>query len=303
MKKLLAVSFAFAMLAGVVSCNKVSPTPTGSNTLYTTPTEPLDPSNPLYPVGYVPRTFTKKAILEEITGEWCGACPGGAEMLHTLTSKYPNTVYAVAFHEGDPYEVTASYDGLKSSVFAPGGLSFPAASVNRRLTISQPDYADCALDLRNNWETQLVPVLKETAKCGLALVANEDADNVDLDVFVGYNSPINEATNITVYVVEDNLKESAPGAQTSGGGTAANPYEHNHVVLKTVSASNGDPISLTEDKNYYKKVSYHFNIAGLYNKKDNVKIVVLVNKTASSVKDINVLNVQQVALDEVKKWD
>jgi hypothetical protein len=41
----------------------------------------------------------------------------------------------------------------------------------------------------------------------------------------------------------------------------------------------------------------------LYRKKDNLKIIALVNKTGATIDDVAILNAQEVALDEVKKWD
>lgn len=307
MNKLITLSLSIALIAGLVSCSKVNPNKTGTNPVFTTPIEPLNPSDPLYTVGRVPFSFTQKVVIEEITGEWCGACGGtGAPLLNQLIKNNPDRVYGVAIHgaNNEPFEITPAYDGFKTAVFAPGGLSFPAASINRRVSISAPDYDNtCGLDLADNWANQLSPASKKTATCGLALVADEENDNVKLDVYVGYNSPLNMATSVTVYLIEDDVPESAPGAQAGGGGTAANPFMHQHLLRKTISLPAGDAIALTSAKEYYKKATYNFSIAGLYRKKDNLKIIALVNKTGASINETAVLNAQEVALDEVKKWD
>ena len=209
MNKLITLSLSIALIAGLVSCSKVNPNKTGTNPVFTTPIEPLNPSDPLYTVGRVPFSFTQKVVIEEITGEWCGACGGtGAPLLNQLIKNNPDRVYGVAIHgaNNEPFEITPAYDGFKTAVFAPGGLSFPAASINRRASISAPDYDNtCGLDLADNWANQLSPASKKTATCGLALVADEENDNVKLDVFVGYNSPLNMATSVTVYLIEDDV--------------------------------------------------------------------------------------------------
>ena len=307
MNKLITLLLSIALIAGMVSCSKVNPNKTGTNPVFTEDPNPLNPSDPLYTVGRVPFSFTQKVVIEEITGEWCGACGGtGAPLLNKLIKDNPDRVYGVAIHgaNNEPFEITPSYDGFKTAVFAPSSLSFPAASINRRVSVSAPDYDNtCGLDLSSNWANQLSPASKKTPTCGLALVANEADDNVNLDVFIGYNSPLNMATSITVYLIENDVPETAPGAQAGGGGTAANPFMHQHLLRKTISLPAGDAIALTSAKDFYTKASYNFSIAGLYRKKDNLKIVAFVNKTGATINDIAVLNAQEVALDEVKKWD
>jgi uroporphyrinogen-III decarboxylase len=65
----------------------------------------------------------------------------------------------------------------------------------------------------------------------------------------------------------------------------------------------GEPIALNNAKDFYTKKSYSFSIAGLYRKKDNVKIIAFIANDSKNVKDMESLNAQQVSLDEVKKWD
>ena len=43
-----------------------------------------------------PTSFTKKVLLEEFTGSWCGYCPSGAEILQNLMNSY--SVIGVALH-------------------------------------------------------------------------------------------------------------------------------------------------------------------------------------------------------------
>jgi hypothetical protein len=309
MNKLITLSLSIALIAGMVSCSKVNPNKTGTNPVFTEDQNPLNPSDPLYTVGRVPFSFTQKAVIEEITGEWCGACGGtGAPLLNKLIKDNPDRVYGVAIHgpksKNEPFCIDVADLGFKAAVFAPGSLSYPAASINRRVSVSPPDYEKiCGLDLSDNWAAQLAPAIKKTAICGLSLVASEENDNVNLDVFVGYNAPLNIATSITVYLIENDVPETAPGAQAGGGGTATNPFIHQHLLRKTISLPAGDVIALTSAKDFYTKASYNFSIAGLYRKKDNLKIVAFVNKTGATINDIAVLNAQEVALDEVKKWD
>ena len=66
---------------------------------------------------------TKRALLEEYTGTWCGYCPRGFVGLEHMNELYGNDFVGVSYHNGDPMEFTSSFP---SSV--PG---FPDAWIDR----------------------------------------------------------------------------------------------------------------------------------------------------------------------------
>lgn len=52
---------------------------------------------------------TKRALLEEYTGTWCGYCPRGFVGLEHMNELYGNDFVCVSYHNGDPMEFTSSF--------------------------------------------------------------------------------------------------------------------------------------------------------------------------------------------------
>lgn len=75
-------------------------------------------------LGTVAIKPSRKVVVEEGTGTWCGWCPRGAVGLDAMADKYPDHFVGIAVHNNDPMAI-AEYDG-------PLGISgFPGSKVNR----------------------------------------------------------------------------------------------------------------------------------------------------------------------------
>ncbi len=70
---------------------------------------------------------SKKVVVEEATGTWCGWCPRGFVYMDSIAKLYPNTVLPIAVHNADPMVVTAYDAGMSGSV---GG--YPSGHVDRK---------------------------------------------------------------------------------------------------------------------------------------------------------------------------
>ncbi len=314
MKKVLSFCLVAAMLFGLGSCTKEAPNQGGQNPYYvpggTTnpPGGGVDPEpTPTSPVGDVPSTFTKKIIIEKMTGEWCGACPNGGTVIDGIVSSNAGKVFAAAWQmsNGDPFEIPEAKT-WRSHISAGAGVSsfsFPSASVNRAPSISS-NYMGAALDVNSggNWATQTSTALAKKAECGLALVTSEESDKIDVDVYVGFNNAITTSnTYVTVYLIEDDVPESSVGAQSG----APDGYKHKHMVRDVLTAELGDAVDLTSttaDK-YVKLEIKGFDIAGKYHDKKNLKILAFVNIKESKADQLDVLNAQEVDLGETQKFD
>lgn len=303
MKKILSLTLAAAMAFSFSACKKVNSSDTGTSPFYTAPTNTNTGGGTTIPVGNVPAKFKQKAIIEEFTGEWCGNCPSGASVMKSIIDAKPDQVVGVAIHQNDPYEVPGVYNAMQGLFFAGSGVSsigFPGASISRQKSISA-SYANAAYDGRSEWSQQVDAKLAETAPLGLAMVTKESGDKLSIDLYIGHSTPIATDTRVTIYLIEDNVAESAAGAQASGGGS----YVHQHVVRKMLTDNLGDPVDLNNaPSTKYTLVKFtNVDIAGTYKNKSNLKVVALINENGADATKHKVLNVQQAGLVDVKKWD
>jgi hypothetical protein len=102
MKKIIILGLAVAI--SITACKKKSgedatPTPTPTPT----PT-----------IGAVPSTFTKKVLIEEFTGAWCGYCVDGAYIVETIVAANSGKAIGVSIHQGDGMQISLynTLDGI-----------------------------------------------------------------------------------------------------------------------------------------------------------------------------------------------
>lgn len=292
MKKILSISFAAMLVLGFAACKK-----NNSNSTGTTPfninnnvVTPPPAADPLAEVGALPTNYTKKVVLEEFTGEWCGWCPEGAEVMKQNIIANPNTVVGIAVHDGDPMELPSFNTWIKGLTNVAG---FPNGSVDREDATG-----------RGSWTGQISNNLAKTADLGLAMVTKKTGNLVDIKVFVGYKINLGTANMLTVAIIEDDVPQSSPGAQSNYSAVVVvdpNTWTHSHVLRGLVTANQGDPIDLTSNKNYtiveFKGVDLSsFTI----NDMNNVHIAAFINKNTVTR---DVFNAQTCGLNAVKKWD
>jgi thiol-disulfide isomerase/thioredoxin len=301
MKHLFLITFVALAIFGLSSCTKNSPKSSGNNPYYVAPPATgggggggVTPPATL-PVGDVPNTFTKKALLEEFTGEWCGWCPEGAKIMDDLITANPNKVMGVAVHDGDPMEVASLNSYLKTLT---GVSGFPNGTVQR----------DAAAG-RDSWTGDVNAALAKPATCGLSMVTKINGTKIDVDVYVGYNATITSATKVTVYLTENNVPQSSPGAQGNYSQSVVvdpNTWQHQHVLRGALSDKAGNDATLNS-KDKYTLVSFKGISLSSFPIKDinNVHVVAFVNAsglpTPSHGRDV--LNSQECKLGDTKKWD
>lgn len=292
MKNLISLSLAVALLFGFNSCKKTNSADTGTNPYVKTNnggggTPPA--ADPLAEVGSLPADYTKKVVLEEFTGEWCGWCPEGAQVMKDNIAANPGKVIGIAVHDGDPMEIPSYNSWIKTLT---GVTGFPNGSVDREDATG-----------RGSWTGQITNNLTQAADLGLAMVTKRNGDMVDVKVFVGYKSSIPAGSMLTVAVIENDVPQSAPGAQSNYSSTVvvdAN-WTHSHVLRGLATANEGDAIDLTSSKKYTIVEFKNVDLSTM-NIKDmaNVHIAAFVNTNTAPRK---VYNAQECGLNAIQKWD
>jgi hypothetical protein len=78
-----------------------------------------------------PNAVTKRVLIEEATGTWCGWCVRGIVNMDALHKSNPTTTALIAVHNGDPMVVTTYDAGMKVS-------GYPSGWVDRQKTEVDP---------------------------------------------------------------------------------------------------------------------------------------------------------------------
>ena len=78
-------------------------------------------------IGPVPESFTKKVLIEEFTGAWCGYCPDGAHRLENIINLNDGNVIGVSLHNGD--QMAVGHTDYLGSIYQNTG--FPSGMVDR----------------------------------------------------------------------------------------------------------------------------------------------------------------------------
>src|SRR5579883_3105551 len=97
-------------------------------------------------------TPTRKVLLEEFTGSWCGWCPRGIWAIQQLETKYPNNFIPVAFHNSDPMDIPTGQDTLEASV-----SGYPDGWLDRNSFDGSTLNTDPA-----NWDADVTAILAKT---------------------------------------------------------------------------------------------------------------------------------------------
>lgn len=179
--------------------------------------------------------YEQRVLFEEFRAEWCGICTKAAPKFNEIVEKYGNQVMCVGMHYTDNHEVkfppTTKYF---FDFFDLNGV--PSVLVNKKQ------------DETKEWIVQVEKKMGYKSTAGIKL-NTKITDNI-LDIEVISDSEINlDNVLLTVYLVEDNVPESSPGAQSGGGGK----FIHRNLLREVLTSKAGDPISIKIDNNHIAK--------------------------------------------------
>lgn len=178
--------------------------------------------------------FTKRVLIEDYTGTWCGYCPRVAQGIDLVMAQ---TDYAVpvAIHRGnDPYNFAAA-SVLENLI---GLQGYPDARLNRLTAWNYPE--------PNNVSQVLALTEGAAPKVGLAMNATITGNNLDLTVKAKFGTAI-EGAKLVVYVLENGLIYNQVNYTTYyGGGSTIVGFTHNHVLRATLTNIMGDEVPASD---------------------------------------------------------
>lgn len=231
-----------------------------------------------------PTQFTKKVLIEEFTGEWCGYCPDGASVISSIKQTHPGRVFSIAYHNGDPFSnsVCGLYEGLLNVPF------YPSAAIDRVPYNGELSFS------RAYWSSVTNNRLLVSADMGLKLETELSGNNLTVRVKFSATQDYTDLY-LTLVLVENNVPESSPGAQAG----AQTGYIHQDVFREMITDNRGDLITIVANK--VVMVTYENIDLSAYDV-NNVHIIALLHEKPDTPGK-EVFNVQSVKAGEVKDFD
>ncbi len=256
-------------------------------------------------IGPVPTTFTKKVLIEEFTGTWCGYCPQGAYHLENIIKSNDGNVIGVSLHSDDKMSIDQTdYLGSLYQSF-----SFPSGMVDR-----YSNHSSVSIGM-GSWESDALSQLTKVANCGLAIKSEVTGSLVNVEVHVGFNASLAGDYRLNVYLIEDNVTgegsgydqvnfyNSNPDSPFYGLGNSIEGYEHNNTLRAVLSSRSGDEINSMSILESGEDITSTYNIdISSYDKK-NLSVVAFILRVGSDYKDHEVLNVQKCDINSLQDWD
>ena len=255
-------------------------------------------------IGPVPESFTKKVLIEEFTGAWCGYCPDGAHRLENIIDLNDGNVIGVSLHNGD--QMAVGHTDYLGSIYQNTG--FPSGMVDR---ISINDVVSIN---RGWWEGVAMDQLTKVANCGLAIKSEISGSKANVEVRVGFNASMTGSYKLSVYLIEEKVTGEGYGYDQSNFydtdsnspfyqlGNPIVGYEHNHTLRAILSEQSGDAIDPSFLIPGGEFINTYTTDISLYNEK-NLSVVAFVTFIGSSFTEHEVKNVQSCDINSLKDWD
>ena len=249
-----------------------------------------------------PTSFTKKVLLEEFTGSWCGYCPSGAEILQNLMNSY--SVIGVALHSSD--DMSIAHTSVLESFYPSSG--YPSGMVDRI-------NFDGIVGLnRGYWSYITDQQLQKSAICGLAINSEISGDSVNIQIRSAFDTTMTmENYNLNVYIIEDDVQGEGYGydqrnyynddAESSFyqlGDPIIN-YKHNQTLRKVLTNTYGIPFTTSSSPGIefidnFKEDITNFN-------KNKLSVVAFITYNGAAATNHEVLNAQKCDIDGFQDWD
>ena len=228
-----------------------------------------------------PASYTRKALVEDYTGDWCGYCTRVAHAIDLVEAETDNAVIvATHVYNGDPYQ--NSFGIQLANAFNVTGL--PTAYVNRASEWSFPEPDNV---------NQVTNLATGTRTSGISINSAIKGDNLSFIVNAGFGQATNGA-KIVVYLLENGLTT----AQTNyypeyyGGDNPIPDFVHNHVLRHSFTNVLGDaiPAGETAGNNTY-NLKYDYVIPStLFENAANVEIVAMLVDASNQIINVNVVH-------------
>lgn len=231
---------------------------------------------------------TRRTVIEEGTGMWCGYCPIGTVAMQRMKEKYPDTFIGIATHYEDILEV----DGYARTLYF---SAYPMGIVNRKyeaepMVLAEVDGKEDYSLLNGGFETALLKEQAEVALADVSLSATETNKRISVSAEARFAVNVEKADFRWAFVTVEDALEGDGFYQTNymSGKTQYNldgyedlpdrivPYTFNDVALSIADHLYGFegslPASIEAGKSY--TFDRQFTVSNIRNAA-NVRVVAI----------------------------
>lgn len=230
--------------------------------------------------------FTRKVLVEDYTGTWCGYCPRLAYNLEQAEEQN-NSVIGIGIHSGDVMETSAT-DLLENEY---GVSSWPSGRINRTI-------------VWNESVSQITSYLDSNPGLGIGINSSLSGNTVSVDIKIDYDIE-SSGNKLVVYLLEDgliypqtNYYNNDPNSPWYQTGNPIQNFEHNNVLRNTFTNVFGDVIPDGIVGEEFTR-NYSANVPASVQNTSNLEIVAFVVKSSSG----SVINVQHSPIGVVQDYD
>lgn len=227
-----------------------------------------------------PGSFTKRALIEDYTGTWCGWCPRVSYGIE-LVQEQSDRVAVVAVHVGD--EMQNSYGSALVSTFNPTG-SYPTAIVNRDTDWIYPE---------PNNVNQVTSLAQGTSSTGVSIISARKGSNISFMVNAGFGQNLSGAKLVILLLENGIVSDQENYTDYYGGEDVLNNFVHDHVLRYAFTNPLGNAIPGGESvsgNSYRMKFDYTIpsNVVSNPLRAEIVAMVVDSNNRLINVNKVNV---------------
>ncbi len=179
--------------------------------------------------------FSRRVLIEDFTGTWCGNCTRVAQGIENVNAQTDKAVVVGVHHGNDPYH----YNGIEPlrALIYPDFPDFPLPTVrlNRLTTWTFPEPSNTQ---------QVLNLITNDAGLGLAMKSSLIGNTLNLDVKIKFAESYSDL-KLVVYLLEDNLvynQVNYVGSYQNGQNPIQN-FEHDHVLRESLTNILGDPVT------------------------------------------------------------
>lgn len=233
----------------------------------------------------VPGNPPRNILLEDVSGVNCQRCPRAAEIAHELKDRYPERVIVMTEHpepgggfgplvapfndSQDSFNTKEATDIVANLIQNVGSL--PNGAINRKDLLGN---GSLALPKYETWKSHVENELSEKAEVDLKVeLIPKDNRTVVANIKTTFLNALDHQVLLSVFLTESHIisKQFMPDRSMNYD------YEHNFILRKGITHSQGLPLSPSVEKGRVIEKGFEIEIPERF-KPENCSIVVLVHE-------------------------